>query len=81
MDIWSTEDSRFHRRRWDEVEVGDIVRVRRDEPLPADLLLLNSSSDEGVCFVETANLDGETNLKAKKGPDGTQWVNDRCVCL
>jgi len=74
VDVWVEGDRSFHRRRWDTVEVGDLLRVRRDEMLPADLLLLSSSNDEGTCYVETANLDGETNLKLKKGPDETQWV-------
>lgn len=77
MDVFSQAEGRFQRRRWDEVQVGDVVRVRKDEMLPADLLLLNSSTDEGVCYVETANLDGETNLKIKKGPDETRWVTER----
>ena len=29
-------------------------------------MLLNSSAPKGVCYVETKNLDGETNLKHKK---------------
>lgn len=33
---------------------------------PADLVLLSSGHPEGVCYIETMNLDGETNLKLKK---------------
>ena len=45
------------------LQVGDIVRVDRNQQFPCDLVLLSSSNSTGKCFVMTANLDGETNLK------------------
>ncbi|GMH85294.1 hypothetical protein TL16_g10184 [Triparma laevis f. inornata] len=49
--------------KWSDVKVGDIIEVRNREPLPADLVLLETSHPEGQCQIMTANLDGETNLK------------------
>ena len=37
----------------------------KNQYFPADLILLNSSSNKGICYVETKNLDGETNMKHK----------------
>lgn len=58
--------SDFVDTKWINVAVGDIVRVESEEPFPTDLVLLASSEPEGLCYIETANLDGETNLKIKQ---------------
>ena len=45
------------------MRVDHSVKVRRDQQFPADLVLISASNSLGKCFVMTANLDGETNLK------------------
>lgn len=57
---------RWERTLWKKLEVGDIVLLRENDQVPADVVLLNSSDPDGNAFVETKNLDGETNLKVRK---------------
>ncbi|EKX35443.1 hypothetical protein GUITHDRAFT_146465 [Guillardia theta CCMP2712] len=50
---------------WKELVVGTMVKVGKDEPLPADVVVLCSSEEGGACYIDTCDLDGETNLKLK----------------
>ncbi|XWS16208.1 hypothetical protein CRYUN_Cryun34aG0065400 [Craigia yunnanensis] len=61
----------FGNKSWQQVQVGDVVKVEKDLFFPADLLLLSSSYEDGICYVETMNLDGETNLKVKRALEVT----------
>ncbi|KAG3025734.1 Phospholipid-transporting ATPase 3 [Phytophthora cactorum] len=50
---------------WQDLQVGQLVCVENHEELPADVVILATSEEEGRCFIETSNLDGETNLKRR----------------
>lgn len=47
---------------WNEVAVGDIVKIFNNGNIPADTILLGSLESFGNSYLETLNIDGETNL-------------------
>jgi phospholipid-translocating ATPase len=62
----SAGKARFHKDYWKNVQVGDFVRIYNDDQIPADVIILSTSDPDGACYVETKNLDGETNLKVRQ---------------
>ncbi|KAG0021960.1 hypothetical protein BGZ80_001337 [Entomortierella chlamydospora] len=70
---------------WQDVKVGDIVYLKNDDPIPADIVVLSTSEPDGLCYIETKNLDGETNLKIRRGLTATKGLKtpadiERAAC-
>ncbi|KAI9199832.1 uncharacterized protein BJ171DRAFT_462045 [Polychytrium aggregatum] len=65
---------------WSDIQVGDMILLRDHDPIPADLVILSTSEPNGLCFVETKNLDGETNLKIKQSVVETSSMKTPVEC-
>lgn len=55
-----------------DVAVGDVLLIPDHMEIPADVVVLSSAQDNGECFVSTANLDGESNLKRRVAVPGAR---------
>lgn len=66
--------ARWERTLWKKLEVGDIVLLRDNDQVPADIVVLSTSDPDGMCYLETKNLDGETNLKPRKSVKATSSI-------
>jgi phospholipid-translocating ATPase len=62
----------FETRLWKDIAVGDIVKVESDQAFPADLVFLSADTENGLAFINTMNLDGETNLKERVALESTR---------
>lgn len=70
MCVYYSEFDQYKKVLWRDVRVGDMVHLSNNEVVPADMLLLRSSDPHGICYLDTCNLDGETNLKQRQTPLG-----------
>ena len=56
----------FVYRAWESLLVGEVIKVKKEEFIPCDVLVVTTSDPENKCYVETKGLDGETNLKPRQ---------------
>jgi len=76
VEVYDLDMEKFIIKKWKDVFVGNIIKVKKGEYFPADCVLISSTDRKTHgCYIETKNLDGETNLKMKKSV--VKFVN-RC---
>lgn len=64
-EFWAKKAPRWRRQNWEDLKVGDFVLLKNNEAIPADIVICSTSEEEDCCYIETKNLDGETNLKVR----------------
>uniref|UniRef100_A0A8C8STI9 Phospholipid-transporting ATPase n=1 Tax=Pelusios castaneus TaxID=367368 RepID=A0A8C8STI9_9SAUR len=75
--VYSRQEKKYIDQCWKDVNVGDFIRLSCNEIIPADMVLLYSTDPDGICHIETASLDGETNLKQRQVVKGyTEQVSE-----
>lgn len=58
-------NNQFQPKKWKDVQVGEVIKIQASETIPCDMVLLSTSDPTGVAYVQTINLDGESNLKTR----------------
>ncbi|PON66862.1 P-type ATPase, subfamily IV [Parasponia andersonii] len=58
-------NNQFQPKKWKDIQVGEIIKIQANETIPCDMVLLSTSDPTGVSYVQTINLDGESNLKTR----------------
>ena len=48
--------------------------IEQGETFPADLILLSTSSIDGICYIQTSSLDGEKTLKKRRVPKNLEGL-------
>ncbi|MBA0749858.1 hypothetical protein Gogos_003736 [Gossypium gossypioides] len=77
-------DDQFQEKKWKNIQVGEIIKIYANETIPCDMVLLSTSDPTGVAYVQTINLDGESNLKTRYAKQETLMKipeNDKVIGL
>lgn len=67
-------DGKFTMAEYRDIEVGNIVLVRKDQIFPCDLVMLSNANENTIAYIETSSIDGEKNLKTRQALAVTQSI-------
>jgi phospholipid-transporting ATPase len=61
----NTGAEQFEKTPSQELKVGSILKINKNEDFPTDCIILLSSKADNTCYVSTAELDGEVTPKVR----------------
>ncbi|XP_021767131.1 phospholipid-transporting ATPase 1-like isoform X1 [Chenopodium quinoa] len=64
----------YEMKKWKDIQAGEIVKIFSNETIPCDMVLLGTSDASGIAYIQTMNLDGESNLKTRYARQETASV-------
>lgn len=76
VSIFDKELQNWKQQPWRYVKPGDIIKIIGDVAVPADFIIISSANENGIVYIETAELDGETNLKMRVSPLVFKEINN-----
>lgn len=59
------QSDQFHLKKWKNIRAGEVLKICSDDTIPCDVVLLGTSDPSGIAYIQTMNLDGESNLKTR----------------
>ncbi|GFY82488.1 aminophospholipid ATPase 1 [Actinidia rufa] len=59
------QSGKFQFKKWKKIRAGEVVKICADDTIPCDMVLLGTSDPSGIAYIQTMNLDGESNLKTR----------------
>ncbi|OMJ89990.1 hypothetical protein SteCoe_7779 [Stentor coeruleus] len=65
---------RFQQVCFEDIKVGDVVFVVKNQVFPCDIVMLSNSNENGTAYIETSSLDGEKALKSRQAFVHTQGL-------
>ncbi|XP_058072237.1 phospholipid-transporting ATPase 2-like isoform X2 [Magnolia sinica] len=74
-EVWVVKQGIKKQIQAQDIHVGNIVWLRENDEVPCDLVLIGTSDPQGICYVETAALDGETDMKTRVIPSACMGLD------
>ena len=60
--IYDTDKKKFIDKPWKEIKVGQIIKVNKDEVVPADIIILEAMDHKHQCYVDNSSINGNFDM-------------------